>query len=407
MPLVDMNDLLHHAYRNNYAVGSFGPASIDCVAAIVAAAENCRSPVIIGFDESRFGEDEFELAIAAAERAAERASVPVALELERASSAEVAVRGINLGCNGIVADVSGESFPAAVANARRVTDVAHECGVVVEGSLGDSGTPDGGASDRSTGTSALTSVEEAKAFVQRAGVDCLAVSICANHGERRRGRMKLDIDRLRRIQEAVHIPLVFHAGSGLTDEQFHRLIQHGVAKIRYDSALDEVASVHLRTNGRSDARRAYRDLVESVRGAVIAEVEKCMQRWGSAGRAAEVLVQCRAWQPVQHVIVYNVEGADDSQVEAMMARGRDELARIPGVRRVVTGWALNDQPQYRCCWLVEFVHEKVIASYRDHPTHVRFANDLFRPVAGDRITIDFSAGRPIDEERSPGLRARA
>ena len=77
------------------------------------------------------------------------------------------------------------------------------------------------------------------------------------------------------------------------------------------------------------------------------------------------------------------------QVEAMMARGREALARIPGVRRVFTGRAVAQQSRYRCCWLVEFVHEKVIDSYRQHPEHVFFANQLFRPIAGDRISIDF------------------
>jgi fructose-bisphosphate aldolase class II len=74
----------------------------------------------------------------------------------------------------------------------------------------------------------------------------------------------------------------------------------------------------------------------------------------------------------------------------MMARGREVLGRIPGVRRVFTGWALQKGAKFRCCWLVEFVHEKVVDRYRDHPDHIAFANQLFRPIAGDRISIDFA-----------------
>jgi fructose-bisphosphate aldolase class II len=208
----------------------------------------------------------------------------------------------------------------------------------------------------------------------------------------------------------VRIPLAIQAGSGFSDEQFHKLIQCGVAKIDCDSALAEAASEQLRAQARGTGRAGYHGVVAGVRDAVQTAAELCMQRWGAAGRAAEVLVQCRTWQSVQHVIVYNIEHADDAAVESMMARGREVLAQIPGVRRVVAGWAVTDRPKYRYCWLVEFVHENVIDVYRDHPLHLQFANELFRPVAGDRITIDFSAARPVSTtaiERSQEMRARA
>ena len=114
-----------------------------------------------------------------------------------------------------------------------------------------------------------------------------------------------------------------------------------------------------------------------------------MRLWGSAGRAAEVLMQCQIWQPVQHLIVYNVEQGSESHVDAMMRRGTEVLAGIPGVRRVVSGWAVAENAKYRFCWIVEFAHKKVIDSYRDHPDHVAFANGLFRPIAGDRVSMDF------------------
>jgi fructose-bisphosphate aldolase, class II len=365
MPLIDMRDMLNHAYRNHYAVGGFGTDSLDVLRAVLAAAERCRSPVVVNVDGARLDDDALEPLVAAAECAAQRASVPVALHFERGRSLEAAARAVNAGCNGVMVRVAPESFPGMVADVRRVAEMAHGCGVTVEGELGDA-EADGAEVPG-------VSVEEARAFVQRTGVDCLALPVCRSNG-RTRGRAKPDADRLRRITEAVQVPLVIQAGNGLADEHYYRLIQHGVAKINCDRALTEGTG-------------------ESVG----AQVERCMQLWGSAGRAAEVLVQCRAWQPVQHVIVYNVEGADDAQVAAMMARGREVLGRIPGVRRVFTGWALQKSAKFRCCWLVEFAHEKVVDSYRDHPDHVAFANQLFRPIAGDRISIDFAgAVRPLE-----------
>ncbi len=386
MPWVDMHDMLSHAYRNHYAVGGFRAINLDFIEAILTAAERCRSPVILNLGESA-GHGDFELIAAAAESAARRATVPVALHFDRAGSPEAAVRAINHGCNGFTAVAAHESFPAMVAQVRELTDIAHACGVTVEGALADAeeaALENAGTHGEPTGTS----VEEARAFVARTHVDCLAVSVGLGNG-RQRGRPRLDLERLRRLSEAVQIPLVVHAASAPSDEHCHKLMQHGVAKVNFSSLLDVAAGEQLRANVRGDTRSGYAGLVQGVQAAVADEVERSMHRCGSAGRAAEVLVQCRIWRHIEHVIVYNVEGADDAQVETMMARGREMLATIPGVRRVVTGWAVADKPRYRFCWLIEFTHRAVIDSYREHPLHKQFADNLFRPIAVDRVSVDF------------------
>jgi fructose-bisphosphate aldolase class II len=388
MPLVSMRDMLDHAYRNGYAVGGFDLVSLDFLEAIVTAAERCRAPVILSLAESHFEYYNVELAMAATEKAARRATVPVAIHLDHGRSYESAVRAINLGCNGVMVDSSHESFPTSVAYTRRVTNMAHACGIAVEGELGYVAGVEGEDAEKHPGEVVYTSVEEAKTYVQRTEVDCLAVSIGTVHG-RMQGRPKLDIERLKRINEAVGIPLVIHGGTGLSDEQYRSLIDNGVAKINYYTALADAAGERIRANAQVDARAGYTGLVKGMRDAIREEVERCMRLWGSAGRAAEVLVQCQAWQPVEHVIIYNVEHAADAQVEAMMARGREVLSSIPGVRRVVTGWAVADNPRYRFCWLIEFANRAVIDSYREHPLHKQFADDLFRPLAADRASVDF------------------
>ncbi|RMD79013.1 MAG: Dabb family protein [Gammaproteobacteria bacterium] len=92
---------------------------------------------------------------------------------------------------------------------------------------------------------------------------------------------------------------------------------------------------------------------------------------------------------MEHLIVYNVSGADEQEVEAMMAEGRRVLGAIPGVRRVFTGRAVREDARYRYCWLVRFAHPAVIDSYREHPDHRAFADTHFRPRAADRISIDY------------------
>jgi len=388
MPLVNMRDMLHHAYQNGYAVGGFNLVSLDFIEAIIDAAEATRSPVILSLAESHFKYYDFELAIAAAERAAKRSAVPVAIHLDHGASYESAVSAINAGCNGVMVDASSLEFPANVAATQKVVNMAHACGIAVEGELGYVAGVEGEDAENHPGELVYTLVEEAKAYVERTEVDFLAVSIGTVHG-RMGGRPKLYFERLKRINKALNIPLVIHGGTGLSDEQYHKLIINGVAKINFYTALSEVAGSAIRKNADKDTNSGYTNMMQGVREAIRAEVEHCMVSWGSTGRAAEVLVCCQSWQPVQHVIIYNVENISADHVASVMQRGESVLSKIPGVRRVITGSAVQEKPKYQFCWLIEFTHCNVIESFRDHPDHVAFANKLFRPIAGDRISIDF------------------
>jgi len=379
MPLIDMRDLLRHSRRHGYAVGGFEPAGLDNIEPILQAAENTRSPIVLSIRDSS-GQYDFELAMAAAETAARRAGVPVAIELVGGGTLDSAVRAIRHGCNGVTLDASRETFPENVARTRAIVNMAHACGVPAEGTLRGAATD----AEKNHGGSAPASAEEARTYVKRTGVDFLAVSVGSGSG-RTRGVGRADFERLRRLVHGLELPLVIRDGAELAEEQIRRLIAGGVAKIHCDG----VVAATVDKSVRAGARLGNAGWAGGVREAIRAEVERCLRVFGSAGRAAEVLAQCRGWRPVEHVIVYNVEHVPDAQVEAMMARGREILATIPGVRRVVAGWAVADEPRYRFCWLIEFTHRAVIDSYREHPLHRQFADDLFRPVAGDRVSIDF------------------
>jgi fructose-bisphosphate aldolase class II len=391
MALVNMQDMLEHAYRNRYAVGAFDLVGLEFLEAVIRAAEDCRAPVILSLAESHFEHYDFELLLAAVEAAAERAAVPVAIHLDHGASLDSAARAINRGCNGVMVDASMLSLPENISRTRAVADMAHGCGVPVEGELGYVAGAEGEDAERHPGELVYTSVEEARVYVQRTGVDFLAVSVGTVHG-RLKGRPRLDFQRLARINDALGVPLVIHGGTGLADEQFRRLIANGVAKINYYTALSDAAAEAVRGNT-TDAAGGYATLLRDVRAAVAEEAARCMRLWGSAGRAAEVLMQCRPWRPVEHLIVYNVRGLDEA--------GR-VLAAIPGVRRVFTGEAVKDGAAYRYSWLVRFASRAVIYSYREHPAHKQFADHRFRPYAGERISIDFQENVPAASARING-----
>ncbi|MGD8937256.1 MAG: Dabb family protein, partial [Thiogranum sp.] len=131
----------------------------------------------------------------------------------------------------------------------------------------------------------------------------------------------------------------------------------------------------------------YTALLTGIQAPMQAEMERCIRLWGSAGRADELLAECEPWQPLSHLIIYNV--AEGSDADAMIAEGRRVLSAIPGVRDVFTGEAVKTDAAYRYCWNVVFCHPAVIDSYREHPDHVKFADTHFRPVAADRISVDY------------------
>ena len=389
MPLVHMKDLLNHAYAHGYAVGAFDVVSLEFVEGVMAAAERSRAPVILSLAESQLEHYDFELLMSGVEAAARRSSVPVALHLDRGANLQAAVRAIRLGCNGVMVDASQATFSDNLAHTKTVVEMAHACGVPVEGDLGY--IPD--ATDINAqghpATLPYTTVAEAKGFVERTGIDFLVVSIRAEQSCPK-GKAKLDIQRLRSINQALGIPLAIHCRIRLEDDQFRRLIVHGVAKINYFTALAEAANAAIRARARSAPGAGYLDLVQGVGAAISAEAERCMRMWGAAGRAAEVLACCRPWAPVEHLVIHNVIGISEQEVTAMMIEGQQTLSTIPGVRSVITGKAMRERAQYRYCWQVRFAAPEVIDSYHGHPDYVAFTNRRFRPVADREISIDYA-----------------
>ena len=386
--LVDMRDMLHHAHANGYAVGAFDLVSLDFLQAILSGAERQRAPVILSLAESHYAYFDPELLMPAVRKAAARASVPVAIHLDHGSTLEAAIRGIRQGFNGVMVDASTQPLEENIARTRAVVEIAHDCGIPVEGELGYVAGVEGEDAERHPGEPIYTTPEEAERYVGETGVDFLAVSVGTVHG-RMRGEPRLDFDRLATINARLDIPLVIHGGTGLSDQQFGRLVENGVAKINYYTALADAAGAAISANAQVADNRSYTDMVRGCQEAIGAEVERCIDLWGGAGRAEEVAEACSSWREVEHLIVFNTSGAGPEETAAMMAEGRRLLGAIPGVRQVITGTSTREDAPYRYCWLVRFSHPAVIDAYREHPDHQAFADDQFRPRAADRITIDF------------------
>ncbi|MEJ2463788.1 MAG: class II fructose-bisphosphate aldolase, partial [Candidatus Thiodiazotropha sp.] len=209
-----------------YAVAAFDVVSLDFISGIIAAAEEKRAPVIISLAESHFEYFNFGLLMSAVVKAARATSVPVAIHLDHGESMESAITAINQGCTGVMVDASSLPLEENIRHTKAVVEMAHACGIPVEGELGYVPGVEGEDAARHPGEVVYTTANEAKAYVEATGVDFLAVSVGTVHG-RMQGAPKLDFDRLAQINQTLRMPLVIHGGTGLSDDQFRQLIDNG------------------------------------------------------------------------------------------------------------------------------------------------------------------------------------
>jgi fructose-bisphosphate aldolase class II len=374
-----MQDMLRHAYDNAYAVGSFNILSLDFLEGILRAAERVRAPVILGLSEPHFSCYDIRLLMPAVEAAAQQAEVPVAIHFDHGSGVQPVQEAIRLGCNSVMIDASHCALEQNLKRSREVVELAHACGVPVEAELGYVPEADGEGAEALS----FTTVDTARGFVRHTGVDFLAVSVGTVHG-RLKGKPRLEYQRLRHINEALGIPLVIHGGSGLSEDQYHRLITSGVAKINYHTALSESAANSIRAQCK--AARGYAELMLDVRDTIAAEAEQCLRQWGSAGRAAEVLSRCRAWAPAEHLTLFNMEMGDIADVQMMLNRGRRLLGAIPAVREISAGHAAAEGTKYRFLWRVVLSHAGAAECYSAHPNYRDFSHRLLAEFGDERVT---------------------
>ena len=234
MPLVTTKQLLTDAQKNGYAVGAFNVENMEMVQAVVAAAEELHSPVIMQTTPSTVKYADVDYFYANVKTAAEKASVPVVMHLDHGNSFELAMRAYRAGYTSIMIDGSHESFEDNIAVTKAVVDACHPGGVPVEAELGKVG---GKEDDLEGGEgNPYTDPQEAETFVERTGVDFLAVAIGTAHGVYK-GIPKLDVERLSEIRSVVDIPLVLHGTSGVPDDAVRECIKRGICKVNYATDL--------------------------------------------------------------------------------------------------------------------------------------------------------------------------
>lgn len=283
MSLVTSKQLLLNAQEGGYAVGAFNVENMEMVMAVLSAAEETGSPVIMQTTPGtiRFAGLDYYLANVTA--AANRASVPVVMHLDHGDSFDMAMKAFHTGYTSIMIDGSKLPFEENIALTRHVTDSCHPGGISVEGELGRVG----GKEDDlvNADDNPYTDPEEAKEFVEKTQVDFLAVGIGTSHGVYK-GIPKVNVGRLSEIRSVVDIPLVLHGTSGVPDEQVRDCVRRGICKVNYATDL-RIAF----TNGVRSYLQEFPDVFDPKKYAArgMEEVKKyVMQKMevvGSAGKA--------------------------------------------------------------------------------------------------------------------------
>jgi fructose-bisphosphate aldolase class II len=265
--LVTNKEVLTIATAKGYAVGAFNINNMEILQAIIEAATEEKSPVIIAASPSAIKYAGLEYITAMVKAAAKTTPVPMTLHLDHGKDVETATMCINGGFTSVMIDGSSHDYEENISMTKQVVKLAQPKGVSVEAELGKLVSPE---TTTKEAEDPYTDPDSAKEFVKRTGVDALAVAIGTSHGAYKfKGEAKLDFQRLKAIRENVSIPLVLHGASGVPQWIVEKATKYGAewsgAKGIPDSHIKKAVSLGIaKINIDTDLRLAFTGTVREV-----------------------------------------------------------------------------------------------------------------------------------------------
>ena len=268
MPLVTSQQLFEKAYHKDYAIGAFNVNNMEIIQGIVDAAKEEKSPLIL---QVSAGARKYASPIylrKLVEAAVEDSDLPIVLHLDHGEDFDICKQCVDDGFTSVMIDASHHPFDENIVLTQKVVEYAHAHGVVVEAELGRlAGIED--AVNVSEKDASFTDPDQAREYVEKTGIDSLAVAIGTSHGAYKfKGKPSLDFDRLERIAGMIPgVPLVLHGAStvlpeyvdlcnqyggnipgaqGVPEEMIRRAASHGVCKVNIDTDLRLAMSAAIR-----------------------------------------------------------------------------------------------------------------------------------------------------------------
>ena len=305
--LVTNKALLDAAKQGGYAVGAFNINNMEFIQAILSSAAELRSPVIIAVSEGAIKYAGFDTLVSLVRVEAEGKNIPISLHLDHGKDMGVIERCISGGFTSVMIDGSHLPFDENVAVTKEVVDKAGPAGVSVEGELGRLAGIEDNVSV-SEQDALFTDPDEAKIFVERTGIDSLAIAVGTSHGAFKfKGEPRLGFDRISTIASLVDVPLVLHGASGVNqehvelansfgaeiagargvpDEAITEAIKLGISKVNIDTDMRIAFTAYLRKSlGENKKNIDPRKYLGAAREAVGEVVRPKMRLFGSEGKA--------------------------------------------------------------------------------------------------------------------------
>ena len=235
--LVSLKEVIKIGKEKNIAIGSFNTPNLECILAVLGAAEKLNVPIIIAHAQcheeiaplDKIGPVMVELA--------KRSTVPVCVHLDHGEDIEYCKRAIALGFTSVMIDYSTLDYEGNVKGTKEMTDYAHKFGVDVEAELGALPQREGGTGPVAVNKEDLyTKPELVTDFVSRTSVDALAIAFGTAHGIYKT-KPVLNMDIISKVRALTDLPLVMHGGSGISHEEYREVIKRGIGKINYYSYM--------------------------------------------------------------------------------------------------------------------------------------------------------------------------
>ncbi len=236
MPHVTLKEILKNTRERRYGVPCPAGANLEMTIGIIRAAEELRAPVIICYNQQLTPDIPIEMTMPILVNAAKRAKVPVATTLDHGSDFDLIMKSIHYGSSSVMFDGSALGFEENIKRTSEIVNIAHALGVSVEAELGGVGGSAVEAGATSSTESIATVPAEAVEFVKRTGIDALAIAFGNIHG-RYKGKPDINLGLVREIANIIDIPLVMHGASGLTFDYYKKIVDSGISKINYFSAM--------------------------------------------------------------------------------------------------------------------------------------------------------------------------
>ena len=277
--LVSTKDMLVKAQKEHYAVANFCIWNVEMLSGVMKACENLQSPVILSFGSGFLVNTDINHFIHMMRSYATQTALPCSIHWDHGRSYEIVSHAIGIGYNSLMIDGSAYPFEENIRRTKEVVDRFHPMCIPVGGELGHVGAETN--YEEALANYQYTDPSQAAEFVERTGLDSLAIAIGNQHGHYT-APPKINFEILAKVRDAVSIPLVLHGASGIGDEDIRHTIDLGITKINIHTELCEAAMDAIHT---CPPDERYQGLNIKVRDAVQARAEEKIRLFGSNGKA--------------------------------------------------------------------------------------------------------------------------